>query len=143
MVETSGRTPTHYGDNWWAGFFDPLRHLAARVADYFAPSSEAAADKDAYEITVELPGVAEKDIDITIDQGSLLVSGEKHFERTTEGKTYFFSERSYGRFQRSFRLPSDADQSKIDASYRDGVLTIKIAKKEPGSSARTIQIRKG
>lgn len=143
MVESSGRTPLHYGDNWWSGFFDPLRQVAAKVADFFSPSAEAAGDKDAYEITLELPGVAHKDIDITVDHGTLLVSGEKQFERTEEGKTYFFSERSYGRFQRSFRLPADADQEKVDAACKDGVLTIRIAKKAAGSGSRTIEIRQG
>lgn len=142
MVETSGRTPTHYGDNWWAGFFDPLRGIASRVADFFAPSAEAAGSESAYEINIELPGVAEADIHIEVDHGTLMVSGEKAFERTEEGKTYFFSERSYGRFQRSFRLPTDADQDKIDATYKDGVLGVRIAKKKAGAEARRIDIRK-
>lgn len=142
MVESSGRTPTHYGDNWWGGFFDPLRQMASKVADFFAPSAEAAGDENTYEISIELPGVAEKDISVSIEHGTLMVSGEKHVQRTEEGKTYFFSERSYGRFQRSFRLPTDADQDKIDATYKDGVLCIKIAKKSAGAEARKIDIRK-
>ncbi|MCW8836512.1 MAG: Hsp20/alpha crystallin family protein [Rhodospirillales bacterium] len=143
MNSTEGRTPTHYGDNWWAGFFDPLRSLTARVADFFAPSSEASGDRDSYEISIELPGISEKDISIAVDHGSLMVSGEKHIERKEEGRTYYFSERSYGRFQRSFRLPADAEQDKIDATYKNGVLSIRIAKKKSGSAARSIPIRKG
>lgn len=142
MVEQSGRTPTHYGDNWWAGFVDPLRSLASKVADFFAPSAEAAGDKDAYDINIELPGVAEKDIHVTVDHGTLMVSGEKAFVRTEEAKTYFFSERSYGRFQRSFRLPADADAETVDATYKDGVLTVRIAKKKTADGARKIEIRK-
>lgn len=142
MVEASGRAPTPYGDNWWTGFFDPLRNAATKVADFFSPSAEASGGMDAYEISVELPGVSENDITIAVDQGMLTVTGEKHFERKEEGRTYFFSERSYGRFQRSFRLPADADQEKIDATVKDGVLCIMVAKKTAADASKKIEIRK-
>jgi len=142
MVETSGRTPVHYGDSWWGNFADPLRHVASKVAEFFAPSAEATGNKDAYEISIELPGVAESDIEISVDHGTLLVAGEKHFERKEEGKSYFFSERSYGKFQRSFRLPADADQNKIDATYKDGVLHILVAKTHASETLKKIGIRK-
>lgn len=144
MVETSSHFPTHRGDNWWAGLVDPLKQFSARVADYFAPDSEAAGAEKYYEIHVELPGVEQEDIEISVHDDTLMVRGEKKFERTEEGKTYFFSERTYGRFQRSFRLPADADDEKISASHRNGVLTIKIAKadkKAPGG--RKISISQG
>lgn len=142
MTETSDRTPSHFKDNWWSGAFDPLRHLASQVADFFAPTAEAAGDKDAYEITVELPGVNEKDINITIDNGMLMVSGEKHLEKVEKGKSYFFSERRYGRFQRSFHLPTNADQDTIDATFKDGVLMIRIAKNTPDNNVKTIDVRR-
>ncbi len=141
MVETSGRTPIHLGDNWWGGFFDPLRHVASKVADFFAPSAEAAASKDIYEINIELPGVVESDINVSVDRETLLVTGEKYFERNEEGKTYFFSERSYGKFQRSFRLPVDADHDKVEATFKDGVLCLRIAKKPVSDSVKKIEIR--
>lgn len=141
MLEQSTHTPTHHGENWWSAATDPLRTLASRVADFFAPTAEAAGVEHAYEISVELPGVAEKDIQVSIDHDVLMVSGEKHFEKKEEGKTYFFSERSYGRFQRSFRLPKDADQDKVDASYKDGLLVIQIARMKAGDKARPIKIR--
>ena len=142
MVETSGRTPAHFGDTGWSGFLDPLRHVASKVADFFSPSAEAAASKNDYEINIELPGVPESGINVSVDHGMLLVTGEKHFERKEEGKTYFFSERSYGKFQRSFRLPEDADQDKVDATYKDGVLCLRIAKKQVTDNMKKIEVRK-
>ena len=83
------------------------------MADWFAPPSEASTLDDFYEINVELPGVKPDDVEVTLQNGSLTVHGEKHSEREEEGRSYFFSERTYGAFQRTFRLPSDADNDNI------------------------------
>ncbi len=93
---------------WWPGFYEPFRHFGERIADWFAPRSEATASNAHYEITMELPGVAQEDIDVSLHDGILTVKGEKRSERKEEGEGYFFSEREYGRFQRTFRLPADA-----------------------------------
>jgi HSP20 family protein len=110
---------------------DPLRAMTARVADWFAPASEAAADREAYRITLELPGVAEDDIEVTVHDGVVTVSGEKFSARAEEGETYFFSERTYGSFSRSFRLPPDADAQGVEAGLKAGVLTIRVPKRVP------------
>ena len=78
--------------------------------------------------SVELPGVAEKDIDVTLHDRVLGIKGEKRTEKKEEGKSFYFSERSYGTFQRSFRLPEDANDKSIEATFKDGVLNIKIGK---------------
>ena len=143
MVETSGRAPSQFGDIWASGVLDPLRTLTSKVADFFAPAAEASGATEHYEVDVELPGVAESDINIAVDHNVLMITGEKKHERKEEGRTFFFSERSYGRFQRSFRLPGDADQDKIDATHKDGVLTIRIAKTRPSKpGGRKIEIHK-
>jgi len=142
MVENYGRTPTHFGDEWWGNFTDPFRALAAKVADFFAPAAEASRDVDNYEICIELPGVEEDDVSISLDHRTLMISGEKKLESHGEGKTYFFSEISYGKFQRSFRLPGDADEENIRADFKNGVLKIVIAKKEQKSSRKEIPIHK-
>ena len=90
------------------GFYEPFRHLGERIADWFAPRAEAKASNAHYEITMELPGVTQEDIDVSLHEGVLTVKGEKRSERKEEGEGYFFSEREYGRFQRTFRLPADA-----------------------------------
>ena len=143
MVETSGRAPSQFGDIWSSGFFDPLRTLTSKVADFFAPAAESSSVGEYYEVDVELPGVAESDINISVDHNVLMITGEKKHERKEEGRTFFFSEFNYGRFQRSFRLPGDADQDKIDATHKDGVLTIRIAKTRPSKpGGRKIEIHK-
>lgn len=142
MVETAGRTPARFGDEWWGGFADPFRTMASKVADFFAPVAEASKDENQYEVCVELPGVDESDISVSLDHETLMITGEKKSERHEEGKSYIFSEVSYGKFQRSFRLPGDADGEKISAAFNNGVLKISIAKKEPASSRKEIPIHK-
>ena len=113
---------------WWPGFYEPFRHLGERIADWFAPRSEAKATGENYQIAVELPGVAEKDIEVTLNDGVLTVKGEKHSEHKEEGEGYFFSEREYGRFQRTFRLPADARSDGVSADFTSGVLKITVPK---------------
>ena len=128
----------------WPHLYEPLHGLGQKVADWFAPRSEASAVADYYEIKVELPGVAAEDINVSVDDNSLTVRGEKQFKREETGRDFFFSEREYGAFQRTFRLPPDAVADKIDAEYKDGVLNLKVAKKKPAEpSARKIDIRQG
>jgi HSP20 family protein len=113
---------------WWPGFYEPFRHLGERIADWFAPRSEAKASNAHYEITMELPGVAQGDIDVALHDGVLTVKGEKRSERKEEGEGYFFSEREYGRFQRTFRLPADARGDDVAADFSNGVLKITVPK---------------
>ena len=129
---------------WWPSVFDPLRQMGERVADWFAPRSEASVEGACYEITIELPGVKPEDIEVSARDGALTVKGEKRAERAVQGKSYFFSEREYGAFQRTFRLPPDADEDRIEAEFRDGVLTLKIAKAvETEPKPKKIAIRAG
>lgn len=129
---------------FWPSLYDPLRHMSERVAEWLAPASEAAASDNEYRIAVELPGVEEKDIDLSVEDGVVMLKGEKRTEREEKGETWFFSERQYGSFSRSFRLPPDADADKVDAHLKDGVLTITIPKAAPSKpETSTVQIRKG
>jgi HSP20 family protein len=122
---------------------DPLRAMSAQVADWFAPAAEASVDGAVYRIALELPGVSETDIDVTLHSGVLTVSGEKASTREEEGETWYFSERTYGSFSRSFRLPPDADDAGVEASLKDGVLTIRVPKRHetPPEGARKVSIR--
>ncbi len=128
----------------WPALYEPFRNMGTRMAEWLAPASDASSDDDAYRITVELPGVSEKDIDVSVHDGVVCVKGEKTSEREEKGDTWFFSERQYGSFSRSFRLPADADGDKIDAKLKDGVLSIKVPKNAPDKpKARKIKIGKG
>ncbi len=141
MVEKS-HTAAGEAGRWWPSLYEPLRGLGQRVADFFAPSAEAAATEEFYEINMELPGVSAEDIDVSIQDGSLTIKGEKRSQREERGRTYFFSEREYGAFQRSFRLPADADPKDVAADFHDGVLAIKIPKAgPPPSQAHKIEVR--
>ena len=126
---------------WWPGFFEPFRSMGERVADWFAPRAEAKASDAHYEITMELPGVDKDDIDIALHEGVLTVKGEKRTERKEEGEGYFFSEREYGRFQRTFRLPGDVADDDVSAEFANGVLKIRVPKRGPAKEkAKKIQV---
>jgi HSP20 family protein len=128
---------------WWPDLYEPLRNIGQRVADWFAPRSDASALEDYYEINVELPGIKTEDVDVSTEDNSLVVRGEKRSEHEETGRTYFFSEREYGAFQRTFRLPPDADGDKIDAEFSNGILRIKIAKRTSSqTTAKKIAVRK-
>ncbi len=127
---------------WWPSLQEPFRQLGQKLADWFAPRSEAKGTDSAYKIAIELPGVSEDEVEITVHEGLLTVKGEKRVEREEKGENYFFSEREYGHFQRTFRLPADADASKADARFANGVLTITIPKRgEKREGARRIKVK--
>lgn len=142
MVEKNEVTPT--APDFWSQLFGPVRQFGKQVADFFAPSSEAASSEDAYEITVELPGVEESDIHVEIHDRRLSVTGEKKVEREAKDKNYYFSERVYGSFKRTFNLPDDADAAAITAEHRNGLLKIAVPRIHPQrGAARKIEVRGG
>lgn len=81
-------------------------------------------------VKVEVPGVDPKEINISIQNNTLLIKGEKREEKEEKGKTFYRIERRYGSFSRSIDLPSSVDTNKITAEYKNGVLEISIQKKE-------------
>ena len=141
MVEKS-HTAAGEAAKWWPSLYEPLRGLGQRVADFFAPSAEAAATEEFYEINMELPGVSSDDIDVSVHDGSITIKGQKRSQREERGRTYFFSEREYGAFQRSFKLPADVEPNKVTADFNEGVLSIRIPKAEPPQNeAHKIEVR--
>lgn len=127
---------------WWPNLYEPLRGIGEKIADWFAPRSEASVVQDCYEISLELPGVKAEDIDVSVEGGQLTVKGEKRFAREEKGRTYFFSEREYGAFQRSFRLPPDAQADDVAADFTNGVLVVKVPKAGPPKErTKKIEIR--
>lgn len=128
----------------WPQMFEPLRNFGSRVSDWLAPASEASVNGQTYRIAVELPGVEEKDIDVTVDNGMVTVKGEKKSSREEKGDTWYFSEREYGSFSRSFRLPSDADENAVKGDLKDGVLTLTVNKLAPqkGEGTKKVPISK-
>ena len=85
---------------------------------------------DSFIIKMDLPEVKKEDVKVAIDDGVLSISGERHQEKEEKGKKYQLVERSYGTFQRSFSVPDNLDEAKVNASFKDGILTVTCGKKE-------------
>jgi len=106
-----------------------LEPLWSRVTAWERVPAVDVIEKDhAYEITAELPGMDESNIDVTVADETLIIKGEKKQEKEEKQKDYYVSERHYGSFQRSFRLPSGVDKDKIEAVFKNGVLTLTLPK---------------
>jgi HSP20 family protein len=115
------------------------------MAEWLRPASEASSGDDAYDISIELPGVSDDDIELTVDSGVITISGEKRSHKEKKGDTWYFSERQYGAFRRSFSLPEDAQGDQASAKITEGVLHITVPKTtpEPSQDAKKIAISKG
>jgi HSP20 family protein len=94
-----------------------------------APAVDVTEKDDTYEVTAELPGMDEKNIEVKLVNGNLTIRGEKKEERQEKRKDYYVSERKFGSFERSFTVPEGVDVDKIEASFKNGVLTAKLPKK--------------
>ncbi|MBU0640174.1 MAG: Hsp20/alpha crystallin family protein [Planctomycetes bacterium] len=120
---------------WGRAEFDlPLGGLTA-------PSMDLADTDNEVTVTLELPGVQPDDVDIRISGGLLTISGEKREEKEKENKDYHFTERRFGSFRRSVELPSTVDPEKVEATFKNGVLAVAIAKR-PDAKPKRIEVRK-
>ena len=114
----------------WPSLFDsePLGKGWLEHAGLIRPQVDIKESNSGYCITVEVPGVEEKDISVQLQEDTLTISGEKKQETVTDKDKYHSVERSYGSFQRVLCLPENADREHIKASFKDGVLKLDIAK---------------
>ncbi|MGC1765981.1 MAG: Hsp20/alpha crystallin family protein, partial [Pseudolabrys sp.] len=109
-----------------------------------APAISVAETNDAFEVTAELPGVDEKDINVSLDDNQLVISGEKRAESTKEEKDWHVEERSYGSFYRSMLLPFEPEEQAIVAHFDKGVLHLTIKKPAKAvKTTKTISIKTG
>lgn len=131
-------SPFREFDNLFQGFERPS--LPVRRADWL-PLVDIRETSDDYQIDVEVPAVASEDLSVSVADGVLSVSGERKSVESDdcEGRVHR-TERHYGSFERSFKLPDDADQEAVTASSRDGVLYLKIAKRQP-TIAKSIDVK--
>lgn len=97
----------------------------------WAPAVDIAETPESYTLHAELPAMKKEDIKVTVEDGVLTLSGERKFEKEEKNKKFHRVERSYGRFQRSFTLPTAVDESKVAATYNNGVLDVLIPKAAP------------
>jgi HSP20 family protein len=124
--------------------FEQLSHLRDEVTRLFdspfggltqgfntwAPAVDLYEEKDNLIVKAELPGMKKSDIDVSLHDGALTISGERKSEREEKDGETYRSERFYGRFQRSVMLPTPVAADKVNASYKDGILTITLPKTE-------------
>ncbi len=94
----------------------------------WAPLVDITEDDREYLIKAELPEVRKEDVKVTVEHGTLNISGERTLEKEENGRRYHRIERSYGSFVRSFVLPDDADAQKVNAEFKDGVLRVRVLK---------------
>jgi HSP20 family protein len=107
-----------------------------------APRSDVVETDDGVEVTVELPGLDEKDIEVSLSDDALSIKGEKKIERKEEKKGYYLSERSYGSVFRSIPLPPGVDSDKADATFRNGVLTVKLPQRpEAKANVKKVEVK--
>jgi len=132
----------------WGRWREPFR--ATRLLDdmfsersqggALVPALDVTESDDQYVITLEVPGVAKEDVTVEIHENLMTIRGEKNSEREEKQEKSRWVERRYGSFSRSFTLPSNTDPERIKAAFKDGVLTIEVAKAEE-SKPKVISIK--
>ncbi len=107
-----------------------------------SPKVDVAESNDSVQVTAELPGMKEEDIEVTVSDGNLVLRGEKKQEQETKEKNFHRVERSYGSFYRTIPLPADVDQARADATFKDGVLKVVLPKTETKPTGRKIEVKR-
>jgi HSP20 family protein len=135
-------------EGFFGNFLTPFgRPYVDQTAPFFgaslqSPNVEVKELADSYEISAELPGIDEKDIELTLRDGMLTLKGEKKSEKKEEKENLYVSERSYGSFMRSLQLPENVDAQRVSAQFDKGVLTVRLPKSaEKPSNAKKIDIK--
>ena len=130
-------------DRWMRDFFGPApaTDWLKPVVEGFSPAAEIVKDGEDAVVRLELPGVdVEKDVNVEVDKGQLVIRGERRDERSEEKDGRTLSEVRYGSFRRSFKLPAHVTSDAISASYDAGVLTVRVAGAHKGAEAQRIAI---
>lgn len=126
-------------DTFWNRFD---RSFAPGFLASGAPRTDVSESDDAVEVSIELPGMDEKDIDVSLSNDVLTIRGEKKEEKEEKRKGYYLSERTFGVIQRSIPLPPGVDAEKVEATFRKGVLTVTLPKTaEARENVRRIAVK--
>jgi len=127
-------------DEMWSGRWPSL--AVEPMGGDIMPQLDMTEDDQAFHLNVELPGMDEKDFEVTLRNHTLTIKGEKKEEKETKDRDVHRRERAYGYFRRSIELPADVDADKITATYRKGVLTIDLPKtKQAQDQAKRIEVK--
>ena len=122
-------------------FFNESFNGISKELQHFAPQVDIAESKAAFEVSIAAPGMKKSDFNIDMKGGSITISGERKFEEKKDDKNYHALETQYGTFSRTFHLPDNVVEDKIEATYQDGILNIIIPKDEKKELKRTIQVK--
>lgn len=117
-------------DDFFRGFDVAPFGLPEERFREFSPSVDVEETDTEITVRIELPGMEEKDVELLLTEDALTVKGEKKKETETKGKEYYRMERTYGSFHRVIPLPADIEREKADASFKNGVLTVRLARTE-------------
>jgi len=117
-------------DRLWDEYFGAGRRALQPLEESWLPAVDVSETGEKITVTAEIPGMEAKDIDISIVGDTLVIKGEKKSEKEEKEENYHMVERSYGSFSRSMKLPAAVDADKVDATYKNGVLTVVLPKKE-------------
>ena len=137
-------------DDFGRGFWRPFGRSLSTAEPLFKrelslstmPAVDVVESEKAYELTAELPGMDEKNIEVKVVNGSLTIKGEKQEEKEEKKKDYYLHERNFGSFERSFGLPESVDADKVEANFKKGVLTVTLPKKaEAQKPAKKIEVK--
>lgn len=121
----------------------PWRGLAG-IESGFYPRMEVAETEKELLVTAEVPGIEPKDVEITVADGVLTIKGEKKQATEEKKEGYYLAERTYGAFTRAVALPVEVDEGKIEATYKDGVLKIRLPKAENQKArAKKVEVKAG
>jgi len=116
---------------------------ALTAATTWAPTTDIVETKDTLLVRCELPGIEEKDVNVEIENGVLTISGDRKFEEKTKEKNFHRVERAYGKFVRSFTLPTNIATDNVKATFTDGLLELMLPKKEEAKPKKiNLEIRK-
>ncbi|MEA3499756.1 MAG: Hsp20/alpha crystallin family protein [Candidatus Marinimicrobia bacterium] len=124
-------TRRHQGNEIFPSTFnDFFSAFQDNLGQNYSPRMNLLETDDEYKLEVEAPGIKKDEIDILFEDNILTISGEKKTEKKEENSRYHINEISFGKFSRSFELPSNIDSDKIDAKWNDGLLNVSIPKSE-------------
>ena len=118
-------------------FFDRLwPEWRTEIGEEWSPAINFSEKDGKYSITADIPGMNKEDISVTLEDGYLTVSGKKEESKEDKEANYYMKETRYGSFSRSLRLPEDVDEARIEATYKDGVLSVSVEKNEKASTRK-------
>ena len=109
----------------------------------WSPTVDIAETPEEFQIKAELPEVKKDDVKVSVENGILRLEGERKHEKEEKGKKFHRVERSYGSFLRSFTLPENVDDTKVQAEFKDGVLNVRLPKAPAKPKAKSIEVKVG